>query len=122
MTKGIIQPSGLRLCVRRRTGVARQCGINAMVGDTVNKDLSGPWQDQLKLAENEIKAARDLIRRVAECSRKDFAADDVFPRSVPADIADLLGSMERALQSAESRISDVTDSIERLQARQLRDL
>lgn len=93
-----------------------QCRTTAMVVDTVNKDLSGPWQDQLKHAENEIKAARDLIRRVAECSRKDFAADDVFPRSVPADIADLLRSMERALQSAESRISDVTDSIERLQA------
>lgn len=92
-------------------------GTNAMVVDTVNKDRSGPWQDQLKHAENEIKAARDLIRRVAECSRKDFAADDVFPRSVPADIADLLDRMERALQSAESRISDVTDSIERLQAR-----
>ena len=93
-----------------------------MVGNTVNEDLIGPWQDQLKHAENEIKAARDLIRRVAECSRKDFAADDVFPRSVPADIADLLDRMERALQSAESRISDVTYSIERLQARQLRNL
>lgn len=86
----------------------------------MNNDLIGPWQDQLKRAENEIKAARDLIRRVAERSRKDFAADDVFPRSVPADIADLLGSMERALQSAESRISDVTAAIERLEARQLR--
>ena len=86
----------------------------------MNNDLIGPWQDQLKRAENEIKAARDLIRRVAERSRKDFAADDVFPRSVPADIADLLGSMERALQSAESRISDVTAAIERLQTRQLR--
>jgi hypothetical protein len=41
-----------------------------MVVDTVNKDLSGPWQDQLKHAENEIKAARDLIRRVAgECQK-----------------------------------------------------
>jgi hypothetical protein len=91
-----------------------------MVVNTVNTDLSGPWQDELKRAENDIKAARDLIRLVAECSRKDFAADDVFPRSVPADIADLLASMERALRSAESRISDVTDAIEQLQARQPR--
>jgi predicted glycosyltransferase len=90
------------------------------VGNIVNEDLIGPWQDQLRHAENEIKAARDLIRRVAERSRKDFAADDVFPRSVPADIADLLASMERALESAESRVSDVTDSIELLQARQRR--
>lgn len=91
-----------------------------MVGDTVNKDLSEPWQDQLMHAKNEIKAARDLILLVAERSMKDFAADDVFPRSVPADIAELLGNMDRALQSAESRISDVTDSIVQLEARQRR--